>query len=714
MSRVVPLQASDIKELVRTKTDLVQLIGETIALQPQRGGRVFKGLCPFHDDHNPSFEVNPERQTFRCWVCNEGGDCFSYLMKYENIGFREALESLAKRAGIELPASPAHGGGATISREPLFEALTWAAQEFHHVLSQPAGRRAKDYLRSRAFSDDTIRRFRLGYHPDDREWLWQQNRNRCSMEVLRQVDLLSPSEYGEGVYCRFVDRVMFPICDERGRMVGFGGRILPDSSRSQNAKYVNTAETPLFHKSRLLFAWDQAREAIRRTRTAVVMEGYADCIKAHQAGALNAVATLGTAATETHVTALKRLAGRVILVYDGDEAGQRAARQALVRFLAQDVDLRILTLPDELDPDEFLDQHGWPAFEALLQHAPEAWEFELQQCLSTHGTRSVDGRLRCLDDMLTVFSASPGLRGSVKEHVLVRSVAERLGFAEGQAVRRLQELRGRNTTTSRTAKVSAGEPALDQAAQARKSAVESLQRSARGDDLLECEFLALLFTAPGIIGQVRQEIGIEDLHHEPLREILATAFDLWDHGILPTLDRMFATLECPQLKRLLVWLDDLAISREWQRQDRTVDRQPGSTVGSLPGERDPRDSRPLSAVAHPGSAHPGDGRTMSSGSSVAGDLNSTQGLGSCSPLGGFALDGPMGDVWSRLLEGLKWRRQRERQAAVRGEWAPRLQAVQGLNSELKDLLRQAAKFHQQRAAQPPQSSFCEGSSGAQT
>jgi DNA primase len=357
---------SDIKELVRSRTDLIALVGESVALHSQRGGRMFKALCPFHDDHNPSMEVNPERQTYRCWVCNKGGDCFSWVMEYEGVGFREALVSLANRAGVEIPKYQGHRDeGPTVNdKSSLYEVMAWAETEFHRFLLNAAqAERAREYLRSRHFSKATIEEYRLGYHPDSWEWIQERARNKFSQEQLLAARLIQERDKGNGYYDLFLDRVLFPIQDERGRCVAFGGRQLPDSKYNSGGKYFNSPEGILFHKSKLIFGLNKARDAIRKTGTAVVMEGYVDCIKAHQAGVLNAVATLGTALTEQHVAFLKRLAERVVLVYDGDDAGQKAAVKAVEKFLAQDVDLRVLTLPENLDPDEFLDAHGTDAFE---------------------------------------------------------------------------------------------------------------------------------------------------------------------------------------------------------------------------------------------------------------------------------------------------------------------------------------------------------------
>lgn len=640
------LPAVDVKELVRSKTDLVALIGETVALQPRHGGRLFVGLCPFHDDHNPSFNVNPERQSYRCWVCQEGGDCFSYVMAYEKVGFREALVSLASRAGVELPKYGPSERQNPDEKAQLLEALIWAEAEFHRFLTQGAlAERARKYLKERHFTEQTIQDFRLGYCPEVWDWLIERARGRFTADMLALAGLAKANASRAGHHDFFVDRVMFPIHDERGRVISFGGRILPDSRIENTGKYMNGTDTPVFHKSKVIFGFDKARHAIRKTDTAVVTEGYVDCIKAHQAGVLNAVGTLGTALTETHVSILKRSARRVVLVYDGDKAGKDAALRAIEKFLAQDVDLRILTLPDELDPDEFLDAHGVTAFEGLIEQAPEAWEYHLRHSLKAHGD-SVDGRLRALDEMLNLLTIVPGMAGTVRENVLVARVAQRLNVREELGRRRLQELRTGGASPSRR-KLSADEsPVADESA-ARREAILSLQRHPRKDDLLESELLQILFTAPHTIGQIRQTVGIDDFHNEATRELLAVAYDLWDHGDFPEFSRILSALECPHLKSLAVWIDDQAAARK------LADQLTQDAVNRS-------NEAPQGAAA------------------------------------GLIADVCSGGLLQQVLKELEWRREVERQRASQGQVAAQLESSSGLSPELRLLLEQQASFHQQR------------------
>ncbi|HLQ45165.1 MAG TPA: DNA primase, partial [Planctomycetaceae bacterium] len=316
---------NDFKEQVRSRTDLVALIGESVALTPARGGAEFKCLCPFHDDHNPSMVVNPDRQTWRCWSCSEGGDCFSWVMEFDKVDFREALEILAKRAGLEMPKFSGRPRENTIAKADVLDVLAWAEEEFHRCLldSQTAAP-AREYLKERGFTDETIATFKLGFAPQDGQWLPNRSRGKFSVEQMELARLIKKSEEGSGYYQFFRNRVLFPIRNDKGRCVSFGGRVLPQFAQPGVGKYINGLESEVYSKSNLLFGFDAAREGIRKTKTAVVVEGYTDCLISHQFGVTNVVGVCGTALTEAHVARLKRFAERLVLMFDGDEAGQMA------------------------------------------------------------------------------------------------------------------------------------------------------------------------------------------------------------------------------------------------------------------------------------------------------------------------------------------------------------------------------------------------------
>lgn len=554
--------ANDFKELVRSRTDIVQLIGEFVSLHPQNGGRLYKGLCPFHDDHNPSLTVNPVMQIYKCWSCGEGGDCFSFIMKHQGVDFPQALAMLAKRAGLQPPQSSGRSRAFKYDKNRIYEILRWASERMHrYLLEDPAASRVRDYLKTRGFSHDVVRKFQVGYHPPMWDW-FRAPGTGCpfSEEDLIQAGLIEVRRDAPGVRDKFIfyDRLMFPICNEWGQCVAFGGRILPDSRYQQAGKYLNSDDSPIFQKGRTLYGLHLARDALRRTGVAIVMEGYVDCIKAHQAGLVHAVATLGTALTEMHVNLLKRFAQRAILVYDGDRAGRQAAIRAVEKFLLYDFDLRVLILPDELDPDEFLERDGAQEFMRLVESAPEWWSVVYEGAVRQYGLDTSAARLQVAEELLRLLLKSSALEGSLKESSLLREWSERLRLPEAHLRKHLSEMRAAQHSSRQPRADYPNHSEEGLPGEDRERKVISLQRSTRRDDLLDCELIQIILTEPSWLDEIRAWIGCEDVWHPLLREIFQVCIDLHDVGIPPTFQHILHAVDCPHLKRILVWLNDRA------------------------------------------------------------------------------------------------------------------------------------------------------------
>ncbi|MBN1588060.1 MAG: DNA primase, partial [Pirellulales bacterium] len=532
-------------------------VGGYVALRRQ--GRGYVALCPWHDDSRPSLQVNPERQSFKCWVCDIGGDVFSFVMKMENVEFREALEMLAERAGIELqPRQRPQAGPADSPEAPardkktLLRAMAWAEGQYHRCLVDRAeAEPARQYLKQRGITAESLERFHLGFAPDASGWILRQAEGGTApRQVLEAIGLLVPRGDGSH-YERFQGRLLFSIRDAQGRPVGFGGRVLPEtSSATSPAKYVNSPETPLFTKSNLLYGLELAKESIRRAKDkfALVMEGYTDVIMAHQHGFDNAVAVLGTALGPRHVQILKRFADRVVLVLDGDEAGQKRAAEVLELFVAQDVDLRILTLPESSDPCDFLEKHGAEAFRDLLNHSTvDAVEHAFQTV--TQGVDlagDVHGASQALDRMVSLLAKAPrptGLRRFREEKILSR-LATRFAVPELDIRTRLTELRRQQR---KPVYVSPGDPSPDE----RPVRIEDLHQRAP----TECELLELLVTFPALLAEARTEFSPEQITEEPLRRIYETSCRLADEGTLADFDRLMLEFDQADMKSLLVELD---------------------------------------------------------------------------------------------------------------------------------------------------------------
>ncbi|MGE3316155.1 MAG: DNA primase, partial [Planctomycetaceae bacterium] len=485
----------------------------------------------------------------------EGGDCFSFVQKVENMSFREALELLAQRANIDLPTRRESRSDADgTSRNRLYEVLAWAENEFHVALkTSTEGKVAREYLASRGFTSETIDRFRLGYHPQEWEFLQRRARGKFSPAVLLAARLIAERPNSPGYYDCFVDRVMFPIHDAGGRSVAFGGRVIPGREQPNSGKYLNSADSPVFSKNRLVYGLDVARPAIVAAGTAIVTEGYTDCILAHQHGVTNVVGTLGTALTENHVTVLKRFTQRVVLVYDGDEAGRKAAERSLPKFLAQDVDLRILTLPAPLDPADYLTQHGADAFLKMAHSAPEAWEYKLKLSAEQHGFNSIDARHRVMNEMLNLIAHAPRMAGSDRENLILGRLAHRVGVSEQVVRKSLKEVR-------RVASTKPGPIQRTTDGEGQKSAVFSGRNGRRShDDLLEMQLLEILLASPQFVSEIRLEISAEEFRNANLRQLLQSCYDLAEAGIEPAFDRLLARFdEEPALKSLAVMIDEQA------------------------------------------------------------------------------------------------------------------------------------------------------------
>jgi DNA primase len=356
-------------QAIRDRIDLVELIGRFVSLRP--AGRNHKGLCPFHDEKTPSFNVNADRQIFHCFGCGVGGNCFTFLTRHENLTFPEAVRELGRQVGIDIEETDSREAG-------LYERLREVndtAQAFYRAqLEAESAGGARRYLAERGIGPEVIEAFGIGFAPERWDGLAEHLRRLRVPGSLAEKAGLVVARKSEGHYDRLRGRVVFPIRDARGRILGFGGRVL---SPDQEPKYLNGPETPIYHKREVLFGLPMALEPMRRAERAVVCEGYFDVVALHRAGVGEAVATCGTALTEEHARELKRRTREVILLFDGDEAGRRAARSALEVLLPSGVRVRHVALASEDDPDTLLAREGAEALKAVVDSAPPALDAQI-------------------------------------------------------------------------------------------------------------------------------------------------------------------------------------------------------------------------------------------------------------------------------------------------------------------------------------------------
>lgn len=451
--RTIAGQFNDDRERVLAQTDLIQLIGDHLTLIPK--GREYVGLCPFHDDHKPSMFVVPHKQIYHCFSCGAGGNAFDFVMKFHGMGFREALVYLAEKAGVELtPLRPGARSESestdTASRDDLASANRFALDFFRAIFNHPQhGAVAREIVERRGISPEMVEQFKIGASPDRWDGLLKTIESKgMSVEPFLAAGLLKRREAGGGYYDALRNRVIFPILDQTGRPIAFGGRKI---NEADEPKYLNSPETALFHKGSTLFAISQAFRAIQSERTAIITEGYTDAIACHQAGITNVVATLGTALTQRHATLLRRVCDRVILLFDGDEAGQRAADRALEVLFAEPIDVRVCVLPDELDPDEMLKEVGGAdRFRAVLAQAIDLLDYRfarLGEKFRTGGhsigsparARTVEEELQRLVD-LGLHDLPP-----IRKQTVVRKLARLAGVDERtivEAMPRRKSVRG--------------------------------------------------------------------------------------------------------------------------------------------------------------------------------------------------------------------------------------------------------------------------------
>lgn len=382
------------------RNDITEIVSSYVSLK--RRGRNMVGLCPFHGEKTPSFNIYTENGSFYCFGCGVGGDVISFIMKIENLDYVDAVKFLAQRAGIEVPQS-SYDDSMSKLRTRVFEANREAARFYYSTLNSPIGAKGLEYFHSRGLSDRTIRHFGLGFADDDWSSLCKHLHSKGFKDnELVAANLAVKRKNGNGVYDRFTNRVMFPIIDLRGNVIAFGGRIMTD----EKPKYLNTSDTPVFKKSANLFSLNNAKNS--GTRTLILCEGYMDVISVNQAGFTNAVATLGTALTSEQAMLMKRYSDEVIICYDADEAGQKATARAIPILRNAGLLIRVLSIPNGKDPDEFIRSKGADgpaAFKAVIEKSGNDIEYRLQKLRQSYNLETTDGKVGYLESASKVVAS---------------------------------------------------------------------------------------------------------------------------------------------------------------------------------------------------------------------------------------------------------------------------------------------------------------------
>jgi len=421
-----------ISEILNT-SDIVDIVSESVILK--KSGRNFFGLCPFHSEKSPSFSVNADKQIFHCFGCGAGGNALSFVMKYHGISFPEAARMVARKYNVVLETEsmdPARKKQVFV-KESLLRLNKKVMSLYAGVLNETSkGKAARDYLENRGMTRDIIDEFYLGLAHD----AWDDvvhflKKEKVTRQIAVNSGLILPRKQGNGYYDRFRNRIMFPIFDINMQVAGFGGRVMDDAM----PKYMNSPETPVYSKGRILYGLHAAKQYCRREGSVYIVEGYFDFLSLYQHGIKNTVASLGTALTQEHVRILKGYAGRMILVFDSDDAGINAAKRSIQIFMGEAVDTRILVLPDKHDPDSFVMKHGRDSFLELAAQAKTIMQFLLGLAMDTHGL-SVEGRIRILDEMKQHLAL---IKDSALRSLYVRELSETLNIDERAVLEKVRD-----------------------------------------------------------------------------------------------------------------------------------------------------------------------------------------------------------------------------------------------------------------------------------
>ena len=526
---------------VQQANDIADVISEHVSLAKK--GREMVGLCPFHEDHRPSLYVNVVKQIFKCFACGAGGDVFKFVQMRENLTFPQAIERLAERAGIKLKRLKTENAKlktTDVDPNKLARVNEWAAKHFQNNLyNRQEGKSVLDYIAKRKITAESARKWQLGLAVSGNDLIRAAKAKGIPMKLLEQAGLIVPQMGNDSFADKFINRLMFPIADVTGRTVGFGGRTLDE----KGAKYINSPTTALFDKSNSLYGLQQARHQIVSTQVAVVVEGYTDCIMAHQFGCSNVVATLGTSFTNGHGRILRRYAKKAVLIFDSDVAGIEAANRALEICLSQRIDIKLTSVPEGKDPCEFLLSAGKEQFEQLVNSAVDVFQFKWNRLVESFGS----------DDTLT------GKKGAIEEFLQTIATAVRAGnlpaIDRGLIVNRLSKIIGadaKDINAELSKKLKTAERTASYNAQDRK--VRSINLGQGFFAIAQREILEVLLNAPELFEIVKQKITAEVFDVPILKQIAGILFETLSTNPRPSLTEILAQAESPELGSCIVQL----------------------------------------------------------------------------------------------------------------------------------------------------------------
>lgn len=533
-----------LQELV-DRNDIVDVVSDYVRLTKRSGSNQF-GLCPFHSEKTPSFSVSQDKQIFHCFGCGKGGSVITFIMEVENLSFPDAVAFLARRAGMQVPEESRdadHG-----RRERLLELNRNAARFFYEQLVAPSGKPAQNYVDRRGISATMVRRFGLGFAPDSWDALTSAMLAKgFTIQELVDAGLAKRRQKGSGVYDAFRNRLMFPVIDVRGSVIGFSGRILGDGE----PKYLNSPETPVFSKSRNLFALNLAKKS--KSGYIILSEGNIDVISLHQAGFDSAVASLGTALTPEQARLISRYVSNVVIAYDNDNAGIKAAQRAIQILEKLDLNVRVLKMDGAKDPDEFIKARGADAFRTLLEGSENHVEYQLQSIAKQHDLHSDDGRLAFLKEAVELLAR---LQTGVEREIYSLRVAEMAGVSKDAVEADVTRVRKLRLRQSRKKEERAALRPVSNVQPTGKHLHYDNVRSATAEEGI----VRLLYLDPGLFSN-RELPAPEDFSSELLRRLYCELLDALQRGSMisaATLSEVFTPEEVSHLIRIIQKPEELS------------------------------------------------------------------------------------------------------------------------------------------------------------
>jgi DNA primase len=533
----------NILEDILSRVDIVEVIAGYIPLK--RAGRNFKAVCPFHHEKTASFVVSPDRQIFHCFGCHTGGNAFRFLMQYERLDFPEAVRTLAKKAGVALPEVERQDTQAANLITQLYKINEWAALFYSHNLNTPEAQVARSYLIKRGIKPPTAHLFRLGFALDKWDALTNHLRAKdVHLALLEKAGLVLPKE-GGGYYDRFRQRIIFPIADIKSRPLGFGARVLPAPSKVEGGetlpKYINSPETPVYTKGRNLYGLNLSHEAIREKDYAVIVEGYLDFIIPYQEGLQNLVASQGTALTYEQARLLKRYTRNAVIVYDADSAGELASLRSLDIFIEEEMNVRVVSLPQGYDPDLFVRKNGIEKFQEKVEQADTLFDYKMKVLKSRYNPQSVEGKSAISSEMLSTINK---FKNAVAKSEYIKLLAEGLSVDEDALLQDLKKIK---------------EPRMS------PGAYQPNSRKAVDINPTEKLLLKLMLEETDVIHRIKDTLEPADFQDERTCRVVSIIFDLIQQGKSIEPQHLVNHLDEEEVADFVC---ELAVSADFPTQDR--------------------------------------------------------------------------------------------------------------------------------------------------